>query len=109
MAVVHSNVGVVVARIVGNHAVMDATAQKVLARARQVAGQHRLTGTYLGSFQVSRVPGRSGVTDRLVSNTDKAAVSIEYGHFTRQGRTSQAPPRFVPGQHIMGKAAAQVS
>lgn len=98
MAEVYRSASLQAARIAGEDPAMDAAAQVVLARARAVATQHRLTGAYLTRFGTERTRGKRGVTDRLVFNDDPGAVSIEFGHTTTTGR-------LVPGQHILGKAA----
>ena len=65
------------------------------------AALHRLTGNYIQHLDVRNVPGKKGVRDRIVVATDKAAYSIEWGHYTQSGT-------WVPGQHILGGAISDV-
>lgn len=86
------------ARLAGRSSAMAAAALNVLMEAKALAARHVRTGGYISSFNVTTVPGKNGVTDRLVTNHDPAAVSIEFGHITTTGRR-------VGGQRIMGRAA----
>jgi hypothetical protein len=110
MAQVNKSAGIIAARIAGESSAMDLAALVVLGRVKMVASRYRLTGGYMAALAVSKVRGRNGVKDRLVSATDPAAVSIEYGHYAvrkrRLGsrRVSTGVVRWVPGQYIMTKA-----
>jgi hypothetical protein len=106
MAQVYKSAGVVVAKIVGNgSSALDEVAARVQAAAVGLAAQHIETGRFESSITTRRVPGKSGVSDRMVSATDPAAVSIEEGHLTRRGQHMHGPQRHVPGLHIMARAA----
>jgi len=105
MAEVFRGVGNMVARMVGNHSVMDETAHMVMRIVEQRAIRHRLTGDYMSKLSVKNVPGKKGVRDRMIFAGDKAAYSIEWGHtVTRRDGTSY----WLPGQHILGGAIAEV-
>ena len=101
MAEVFKWVGVGVARMAGDSPVMDEVAQSLMAAVLRRAALHRLTGNYIQHLDVRNVPGKKGVRDRIVVATDKAAYSIEWGHYTQSGT-------WVPGQHILGGAIADV-
>ena len=100
MADVYKWVGVGVARMAGDHEIMDETAHRLMAAVRFRAEQHRLTGDYISKLSVKNVPGKKGVRDRIVVANDKAAWSIEWGHW--------AGSTWVPGQHILGGAIRDV-
>ena len=102
MAEVFKHVGVTVARMAGDSAEMDEVAARLMAAVLRRAAQHRLTGNYLAHLNVKNVPGKKGVRDRIVEATDKAAYSIEWGHYTVNGK-------WVPGQHILGGAINDVT
>lgn len=106
MAEVFKHVGVTVARMAGDSPVMDEVAARLLAAVMRRAIQHRLTGEYISKLDVKNVPGKKGVRDRIVVANDKAAYSIEWGHWApgkgREGAT------WVPGQHILGGAIGEV-
>ncbi|WP_382307284.1 DUF5403 family protein [Herbiconiux sp. UC225_62] len=113
MAQVYKPAGIIAARIAGESAAMDLAALVVLGRVKMVAARHRLTGNYMRSLEIKKVRGRNGVKDRLVSATDPAAISIEYGHYpvrirrkkhAGSRRVSTGTIRWVPGQYIMTKA-----
>lgn len=78
MAEVDRDVGVIVARMVGDSDALDDAAEAFRAEIIDQA-PHR-TGDFRSSIKVERVPGRSGVTDRLIYSDDPGALSIEYGH-----------------------------
>lgn len=101
MAEVYAWVPVGVARMCGNDSIMDETAARLMAAVLRRAAAHRLTGNYLAHLKVKNVPGKKGVRDRIVEATDKAAYSIEWGHYTKSGT-------WVPGQHILGGAINDV-
>jgi hypothetical protein len=113
MGQIYKPAGIIAARIVGRSAAMDLAAMVVLGRVKMVAAQHKLTGSYMRHLKIQNVRGKNGVRDRLVSATDPASLSIEYGHYpvrirrarhdgTR--RVSTGTIRWVPGQYIMTKA-----
>lgn len=102
MAEVYKHVPNEVARMVGNDSVMDETAHSLMAIVIRRALAHRLTGDYIDHLHVKNVPGKKGVRDRIVEATDKAAYSIEWGHWSpRKGEPGAV---WVPGQHILGGA-----
>lgn len=92
-----------VARMAGNDPEMDRVARLVLFTAKGRARAHRLTGAYLSQMHAKNVPGKKGVRDRLITAEDKAAISIEWGHWAP--RKGEPGATWVPGQHIMGGAA----
>lgn len=100
MAKVYKGTGTKVAKLVGKTAPMDAAAEKVQAKAEANAATRRDTGAYSGSFKTTSVPGKKGVTDRMVYNSHPAAVAIEFGHFTGEEGGS-----WVPGQFNLIRAA----
>ena len=100
MAQVYNGAGTKVAKLPGVQPALDAAAAKVLANAKTLAAGHVDTGAYVESLGVEKTPGKKGVTDRLVYSDDPAAAHIEYGYISR-GK----PPRYVPGQFILTKAA----
>lgn len=106
MAYVHKDARVVSAILAGNRTEMDDAARSVQRAVVTVAAEHALTGAYIDGVKINRVPGETGtgrrVTDRVVTSTDPATLSIEYGHY--QGKRSQRNRRWVPGQHIMQQA-----
>jgi hypothetical protein len=71
------------------------------------AAEHEDTGAYRRSLSVEKTTGPKGVPDYLVSTDDPGALAIEYGHMTPASKNS--PGTFVPGKHILGRAAGQVS
>lgn len=98
---VYANAGVLAAKVAGEDPEMDAVAERVRSAIVAAAAPHTKTGDYVGSVQVSRVRGKRGVTDRLVTVTDPAAADIEWGHLTPPGGQ---PRRWVPGLGIVTKA-----
>lgn len=97
MATVYRGVGTRMARMVGQHSVMDEAAEKIRARAAANAASHRDTGAYSSNFTVERVTAKvGGVKDRMVVNDHPAALAIEFGHFTRA--RDGGVGSFVPGQ-----------
>lgn len=103
MATVDRMVHIPVSIMVGRSRAMDAAAAGVQARIIAEATRHRLTGAFIRSIKIEKVPGRQGngrlVTDRLIYSDDPAALSIEFGH--RQGKKNK---RFIPGQYIFTRA-----
>lgn len=100
MAEVYKWVGTGVARMAGNDPEMDRVARLVLYTAKLRARRHRLTGDYLSKLSAKNVPGKKGVRDRMIFAGDKAAYSIEWGHW--------AGTTWVPGQHILGGAVFEL-
>lgn len=85
MAKVDQMVHMPVSIMVGRSRAMDDFADRVLRAAQQEAAKSRLTGAYMESLKVAKVPGRSGrgkrVTDRLIYSDDEAAGVIEWGRY----------------------------
>lgn len=108
MAVVEGHVRLTAAIIAGNDASMDNAASRLKTNLIAEAARHNLTAAFMRSFVVDTVPGESGtgkrVSDRVVYTTDKGALAINYGHFTRQAKDSTEIPNFVPGKHVFEKA-----
>lgn len=107
MSYVDPRAGSMAAQIAGQSREMDVAANRGLRAVRSVAAAHRLTGNYIDKTFVATVPSvlpsKVGpIDDRVIVADDDAAVSIEYGHLVRFKNARRV--RFVPGQHIMGKA-----
>jgi len=102
MAEVYKWVGTGVARMAGEDPEMDRVARLVLFTVKGRALAHRLTGAYHAQLSAKSVPGKKGVRDRMVIAGDKAAYSIEWGHWSP--RKGEPGATWVPGQHIMGGA-----
>ena len=98
MAQVFKGAGTKIAKLPGVQPVLDTAAAGVLARATANASAHVDTGEYLSKLHVQPVRGKKGVRDRLVVAGHPAAISIEYGHLSRNRST------FVPGQYILTRA-----
>lgn len=95
-----------VARMAGNDPEMDRVAHELMAIVIARAVRHRLTGDYISKLSVKSVPGKKGVRDRLIVAADKAAYSIEWGHWAPKKGLPGA--RWVPGQHILGGAIGEL-
>jgi hypothetical protein len=110
MAYVNKDARVVSAMLAGNRTEMDDAARTVQRAIVTIAAEHALTGAYIDGVVINKVPGEHGtgrrVTDRVVTSTDPATLSIEHGHL--QGKRSQRDRRWVPGQHIMAQAIRRV-
>lgn len=93
------NIEGIIARMAGDHPVMDQAAEKVRAKASALAATDRKTGEYSGNFKTKKVPSRvmGIVQDRLVYNDHPDAVAIELGHFTPNGK-------YVPGKFYLHRA-----
>lgn len=107
MSYVDPRAGSMAAQIAGESPAMDLVADRGLHAVRSVAAAHRYTGAYIENTFVAAVPSvlpsKVGpIKDRIIVADDPAAVSIEYGHIVRFANSRRV--RFVPGQHIMGKA-----
>lgn len=105
MAEVFKHVGVTVARMAGDSPAMDEAAALVMSIVQARAIRHRLTGDYMSKLSIKNVPGKKGVRDRMIFAGDKAAYSIEWGHTVRRANGSSY---WLPGQHILGGAIAEV-
>lgn len=102
MAKVYDGAGKKMAKLAGNHTVMDAAAEKIRARAAANAAAHFETGEYSANFKTKRVKAKEGgVMDRMVYNDHPAALAIEVGH---RARTTRGPARWVPGQFNLTRA-----
>lgn len=106
MAVVYRHVPNQVARMAGLDPEMDRVARLVLFIVKNRARRHQLTGAYMSKLKAENVPGKKGVRDRLITAGDKAAYSIEWGHFAP--RKGDPDATWVPGQHILGGAVGEV-
>ncbi|MFJ4173408.1 DUF5403 family protein [Microbacterium sp. NPDC089696] len=112
MSYVDPRAGSMAAQIAGESAEMDRVAVRGVRAVRSVAAAHRLTGNYIDKVFATEapsvLPSKVGpIKDRLIVADDEAAVSIEHGHMVRFKNARRV--RFVPGQHIMGKALQVMS
>lgn len=102
--------GAIVARIVGDSIVMDEVTNEIRENviAVAVAGNHIDTGNYINELKVLKVPGKRGVTDRLLLAGDIASMSIEYGHSVLIENPSHngADWLWVPGLALMRQGLA---
>ena len=110
-AFISKNAGPEAARIAGNSAEMDVIGGRVLRAARIVAAAHRDSGNYVNGLEMHRVPSQEPsrvgfVDDRVVTSTDPATLSIEHGHLQRVAGARRV--RWIPGQHILGRAMGMV-
>lgn len=96
MAEVDPRVAAEVARLPEVRAAVLDLAHTISARAETLLSQHNRTGR-------ARIEVTRGGTDAFVSLVDSAALSIEYGHFTRRG--TDAHVTYVPGLFIITRAA----
>lgn len=105
-AFVDKGTGTVVARMVGLSSEMTAFCHPVLLAAKALAATHIKTGNYEASFGIDKIPGKKGVVDRAIYNSDPQAHIIEDGHL-QYGKTDsgQVTVRWVEGLHIMRRAA----
>lgn len=97
------------ARIVGRSAEMTALCEPLVTAARALASRHIVTGNYLSSFGIDQIPGKKGVMDRAVFNSDPQSHIIEDGHL-HIGRNAAGLPTvtFVEGLHILKRVAQSV-
>lgn len=99
MAVVYRWVPRGVARMAGEHPLMDLVAAELAAEWKAASVAIGVdTGAYSGGIHVER-RRRYGVSDRLVVRENSPgegadAISIEFGHY--DSRTG----RYYPGQHV---------
>lgn len=112
MSYVSPLAGPMAAVIAGRSQEMDLVAARGARAVRQVAAANRLTGNYIDKVFTATVPSQKPskvgtVDDRLIVADDEAAVSIEYGHMVRFKNARRV--RWVPGQHIMGRAIGLMS
>lgn len=105
MAKVYKTAGILAAKMCGESSAMDDWAGTVLGAVKAQAAKHRDTGSYIRSLGVEEIPGKRGVTDRLVFSDDPAALSIEFGHFAGKGENRT----WVPGKFIMINAVEDVT
>lgn len=80
MADVYRSAGLEAALIAGVHPEMDRAAERLASVVRSEAAKSVKTGHFLASIKTAAVPGKRGVTDRIVYTDDPNAWSIEYGH-----------------------------
>jgi hypothetical protein len=107
---VNERVRVDAAIIAGRSSEMDRAADRTLRAVKSVAASHRLTGAYINGLVIATVPGEQGtgrqVSDRVVSSTDPATLSIEYGHMKRHKNARRVS--WVPGQHNLQRGMQMV-
>ena len=104
MAKVYNNAGILAAQVAGLDPEMDAAAERVKAEIKSRAARHHDTGAFADSFDVRADLYRErGVMDRGIESDDPAALSIEYGHFTRRSK-SRRLRKWVPGLMIVNEA-----
>lgn len=101
MAKVYKGAGTQIAKLPGVQSMLDVAAEKIKVNAEINAAAHHRTGAHESSYRVRSVPGKSGVRDRIVENTDPAALEIEYGH---AAPTNRGVARWVPGQFNLTRA-----
>lgn len=110
MAYVNERVRVDAAIIAGQSAEMDVVAGRVFRAVKAVAASHRNTGSFISKLVIATVPGEQGtgrqVSDRVVTSTDDATLSIEYGHLVRHKSARRVT--WVPGQHNLQRGMALV-
>lgn len=100
--VIFSSTGREMAKIVGLSDKLDQGAAKVKAVADRLAASHVETGAYRSNMAVVKIPGKGGVTDRAVVNTDPQSHIIEAGHWVS---LSSGGRKWVAGQFILTAAA----
>lgn len=107
VTVIDRGTGVAMARIVGDSSEMTAMCEPMVVAARALAATHIVTGSYISSFAVDKIPGKKGVMDRAVYNDDPQSHIIEDGHLNI-GRDEHGLPTvtFVEGLHILRRVAA---
>ena len=71
------------ARMIGDSAEFDSVMEQRKNRIRSLAPSR--TGAFRDSIQMRKVPGKNGVVDREIYSDDPGALSIEFGHVTRDG------------------------
>lgn len=104
--VIYKGTGTAVAKMVANETTeLDVAAVKVLAAAKVLAALHVRSARYLKSLQVGIERGKKGVKDRTVFSDDPQSHIIESGHAARRGADMVGPMKWVPGQHILERAA----
>jgi hypothetical protein len=99
---------------------LDAIADEIQSYAIGLAAEHVNTADYANSLKVAIDRSSPSGRDRLVYSDDPAALAIEYGHHIadneggdstdravrrRRRQADDRETRFVPGQHILGRAA----
>lgn len=103
MVSLNRTIGTRAAKIAAESPEFEDGAQSIARDVRAEAGKHRVTGDFQSSVVVKPVKGSRGVTDRLVTSTDPAALSIEYGHLVK----SKRGVKYVRGKHVFGTVAAR--
>lgn len=102
MANVYANAGIVAAQIAGESADMDIAAEEFATRVRINSIGH---GGFGATVKVAKVPGKHGVSDRIVYSDHSAAFAIEHGHaIVREGDTIG----YVKGIHVFQKALDEI-
>lgn len=97
MAQVFAGAGTKVAKLPGVQPELDKAARSILNRAKGLAARRADSGAYLRSLNAMAVPGKKGVTDRIVYSSDPGSIPIEFGHVSKSGQ-------WVPGQRILLRA-----
>lgn len=100
---VFKGTGTEVAKIVSASGALQEAAERVKATAVQIAQSNRLTGAYISAMAVETIPGKRGVRDAAVVNTDPAAHIIESGYL----KPTKSGTKRVAGQFILTRAAAE--
>ncbi|UQN30657.1 DUF5403 family protein [Brachybacterium kimchii] len=103
MVSLSKNIGTRAAKIACELPEFDGAADGIRAEVSAEASRHSDTGHFASSIKKERVRGSRGVTDRLITSTDRAALSIEYGHFAHGSKDSSVS--YVPGKHVFGTVA----
>ncbi|MGU3502409.1 DUF5403 family protein [Mycobacterium sp. C31M] len=85
----------VVSHLEGVHDAVGDTSKRVQRSAQNRLAAHRDTGA-------AEVTATEGDVDWFVNLEDEAALSIEFGHWTKEGSDSY---RFVPGLYVLSTAA----
>lgn len=102
MANVFVNAGITAAQIAGESEDMDIAAEEFAALVRANAAGH---GGFAETVHVAKVPGKHGVSDRIVYSDHRAAFAIEHGHaIVRDGETIG----YVKGIHVFSSALHEI-
>lgn len=102
MADVFANAGIVAAQIAGESEDMDIAAEELATLVRANAIGH---GGFADTVHVAKVPGKHGVSDRIVYSDHEASFAIEHGHaIVRDGETLG----YVPGIHAFSRALHEI-
>lgn len=103
MALVYKKAYKIAALAASDSPLLAATARKVQAAAKAEALAHKRSGELAGSIKVAK-----GRIDHVVYSDDPKALHVEYGHLAKPGRKKAGIAKWVPGLHIMGRAARKV-